>query len=246
MGTVTARAHCQLAGHSEKAPPPPCGQAVDRASTSHRTSALAARWRPAPRPPSRPPAVWVYGSPPLPRDPRLTTLPFGPGWPSVPVTPWTTVKRKGLRIHKAQQEKPAQRGLSPGRHLAEDGTAPGNARKSDPKESLDRLGVNGAARPQHPVRSPAFSENRARGWPWGSHSPYCPPTEPRQKELRQKHGLPPPSRMFQDAAGGGQCFPGRSQASRLPFRTAQAVCGKGTKPVAAEVQGQEFPLWLRG
>lgn len=203
------------------------------------------RWRPAPRPPVTTPCGLGV---------RIPSSAAGPPTHHVAFRAWLAIRSrhtlddsemKGTENSQSSTENAARRGLSPGRRLAEDGTAPGNARKSDPKESLDRLGVNGAARPQHPVHSPAFSESRARGWPWGSHSPYCPPTEPRQKELRQKHGLLPPSRMFQDAAGGGQCFPGRSRASWLPFRTAQAVCGKGTKPVAAEVQGQEFPLWLR-
>lgn len=47
--------------------------------------------------------------------PRLTTFPFGPVWPSIPVTPWMRLKKetKCRRINNAHEENPTQHGSAP-------------------------------------------------------------------------------------------------------------------------------------
>lgn len=44
---------------------------------------------------------------------RLTTFPFGPGWPSMPVTPWMALEEKGKKRRQNAEESTALTGKIP-------------------------------------------------------------------------------------------------------------------------------------
>ena len=183
VGVVTAPGHHQLATHSKKevslhtcadavrlwmeqAPTPgshTCSPAggLHLAGLGLRVCALPVTspsglvaWISLPRPEQLGESPGVTAMRPGHGTPRLTTLPFGPGWPSIPVTPWMNdIETKETENEQSSTGKVHSTQLGPCPQCQR--THPlGEGKGLIPNKSRDWLGFSRAARPQHRVGQP--------------------------------------------------------------------------------------------